>query len=611
MKEAQEHILNRLRASEARFRSAFDHAAIGMALVALDGRWLEVNRSVCGIVGYCEAELLARDFQSITHRDDLEADLLHVRRLIAGEIRDYQMVKRYIHKQGHVVWVLLSVSLVRDEGGNPLYFISQIQDITQRKEAEDALRASEELYRTSFELDAVGKAESDLHTGRFIRANVRFCQLMGYSAHELCSKSIFDLTHPEDIERSRALVAQLARGEASSHECEKRYIRKDGQVIWGAVSASLIRDANGRPRRMFATVQDITQRKQSEWLERDRRQVLEMVARDLPLPDVLDSLAQMVQRQVEGMAAIIALQDGALSLHGPNLPGDLREAVMARCLTVAAALARGAWRAPDRCGVTLLRTDALWRDVVKATSSPDAPEACWAALLLASEHTPYAPLGLLTVFCREPRRPSASDVQTIQMAASLAAICIEHHNTTRQLAHLVRHDALTGLPNRIFFEDRVQQALALARRSGKHVAIVVLDMDHFKTVNDTLGHDAGDALLQQFAFRVRRQLRETDTIARMGGDEFTLVLPELKDPQGAITVAQKLLRSLAEPFEVNGRQLAVTSSIGIALYPADGEDSASLQRLADELMYRAKRNGRNGYAVSPTTAAAADSPIAA
>ncbi|HET9492863.1 MAG TPA: PAS domain S-box protein [Chloroflexia bacterium] len=129
-----------LRESEERFRRAFDDASIGMAQVGLDGRWLKVNRSLCEILGYSEVELLATDFQSLTHPDDLEADLDQVRAMVAGEIRTYQMEKRYFHRQGHVVWVLLSVSMVRDGAGRPMYFLSQVQDITGRKRAEDAQR---------------------------------------------------------------------------------------------------------------------------------------------------------------------------------------------------------------------------------------------------------------------------------------------------------------------------------------------------------------------------------------------------------------------------------------------------------------------------------------
>jgi PAS domain S-box-containing protein len=125
-----------LRQSKERFQGAFDYAAIGMALVATDGRWLQVNRSVCDITGYSQPELLATTFQAITHPEDLDADLEYVRQMLAGEIRHYHMEKRYFHKRGHIVWILLSVSLVHDAQGDPLYFISQIQDITRRKEAE-------------------------------------------------------------------------------------------------------------------------------------------------------------------------------------------------------------------------------------------------------------------------------------------------------------------------------------------------------------------------------------------------------------------------------------------------------------------------------------------
>jgi PAS domain S-box-containing protein len=133
--------------SQERFRSAFDNAGIGMALVATDGRWLRVNRSLCEIVCYCEQEMLAATFHAITHPDDLDADLDYVRQLLRDEIRYYEMEKRYFHKLGHVVWILLSVSLVRDAEGKPLYLIAQIQDITKRKQAESALRESERRFR--------------------------------------------------------------------------------------------------------------------------------------------------------------------------------------------------------------------------------------------------------------------------------------------------------------------------------------------------------------------------------------------------------------------------------------------------------------------------------
>jgi diguanylate cyclase (GGDEF)-like protein/PAS domain S-box-containing protein len=584
--------LTALAHSEERFRSAFDHAAIGMAIVALDGRWLQVNHSICQIVGYTEQELLVRDFQSITHPDDLQADLAQVKRLLAGQVRDYQMVKRYIHRRGHLVWVLLSVSLVRDAEGRPLHFIAQIQDITRRKEAEDALRASEDEYRTTFEMAGVGKSQVDLATGRFIRVNAKLCDILGYSADELCATTLGQLTHPDDLASGLDIFEKLRRGELQNYSAEKRYVRKDGRVIWTSLNITVINGGDGRPARAIAAMLDVTDRKLAEQLERDRRRVLEMVARDMPLPKVLDRLATAMEQQVIGSTAAIAvLQDGKIMLHGPSLAPEWRSALGAHALRLAADLTKDVWEATDRCGVTFVDHNEIWADV-REIAARHGVAASWT---MAIEATDSVPLGLLTIFAREPRRPTTAEVQTLSMSAKLAGICIEHHNTTRQLSHLVRHDSLTGLPNRVMFEDRLQHALDLADRSGKQVGVMVLDIDKFKAVNDSFGHDAGDQLLQQFSHRIRSMLRDADTMARLGGDEFVIVLPELETRDRAEVVAQKLVQSMAQPFEIGGRSLQVTTSIGIATLPEDGRDSATLKKRADAALYRVKERGRNGF----------------
>ncbi len=145
--------------SDSLFQSAFEFAAIGMALVSPEGKWLRVNRSVCNITGYNETEMLARTFQDITHPDDLESDLENVRRMLAGEIDTYQMEKRYFHRSGSIVWVLLSVSLVRTKSGEPLFFISQIQDITRQKTGE------EELAKAAAEIKRLQKPQLKICTG--------------------------------------------------------------------------------------------------------------------------------------------------------------------------------------------------------------------------------------------------------------------------------------------------------------------------------------------------------------------------------------------------------------------------------------------------------------
>jgi diguanylate cyclase (GGDEF)-like protein/PAS domain S-box-containing protein len=169
----------------------------------------------------------------------------------------------------------------------------------------------------------------------------------------------------------------------------------------------------------------------------------------------------------------------------------------------------------------------------------------------------------------------------------------EAKSAARQIQHLAHHDALTGLPNRVLLRDRLQQALAQSRRHGQCVAVLFMDLDHFKHVNDAHGHHVGDLLLQQAARRISLALRTSDTVSRQGGDEFIALLPDLKDPQEAMPVCRALLRALSTPFEVDGHTLHLSASIGVASSPADSEDMDTLLRCADMAMYEAKSAGRN------------------
>jgi len=171
----------------------------------------------------------------------------------------------------------------------------------------------------------------------------------------------------------------------------------------------------------------------------------------------------------------------------------------------------------------------------------------------------------------------------------------ERKRTEEQLAYMATHDPLTGLPNRMLFNDRLTVALAHAQRNRQKLAVVLLDLDHFKDVNDTLGHSVGDKLLQAVGERLTSLLRKSDTIARMGGDEFMLILPEIARVEDTARVAQKVLESFREPFVFDGHEARITTSIGIAIYPNDGEDADTLMRDADVAMYRAKAQGRNNY----------------
>jgi diguanylate cyclase (GGDEF)-like protein len=171
----------------------------------------------------------------------------------------------------------------------------------------------------------------------------------------------------------------------------------------------------------------------------------------------------------------------------------------------------------------------------------------------------------------------------------------ERKQSEEKIQQMAHHDTLTGLPNRKLFSDRLGIALAQAQRNQKKVGIAMLDLDHFKGVNDTLGHDVGDLLLKATAERLRAELRKGDTVARFGGDEFVLILPDLKGMEDVIQVAQKIVDSFHKPFLIDTHQLIVTTSIGIAFYPHDGTDESILLKNADIAMYQAKQAGRARY----------------
>lgn len=258
-----------LRESEERFRSAFENAAIGMALVGIDGRWLRVNQALCEIVGYSNQELLETDFQTITHPDDLTTDLNYVHQLLNNEIHTYQMEKRYFHKQGHIVWVLLSVSLVRDLQNQPLYFISQIQDISKRKQAEAALKLSEERLQFALEASRDGLWDWNIETGE-VYHSPRYLEMLGYDTREtgelgINIQSWEQLIHPDDRPYVLEHLNAHLQDAATQYALDYRVFTKTGEWKWVSDHGKVVaRDAQGQPLRMTGTYRDISERKQAE-----------------------------------------------------------------------------------------------------------------------------------------------------------------------------------------------------------------------------------------------------------------------------------------------------------------------------------------------------------
>ena len=202
-------------------------------------------------------------------------------------------------------------------------------------------------------------------------------------------------------------------------------------------------------------------------------------------------------------------------------------------------------------------------------------------------------IGLLDVSRNEPF--AESDLKRFETISGQITAIIERKRAQEELAYAATHDALTGLPDRMLFNDRLTVALAHAHRYQQRLAVMLLDLDRFKDVNDTLGHDVGDQLLQAVGDRLTSLLRKSDTAARWGGDEFWLLLPEMARVEDSAKVAQRVMEAVREPLVLDGHELHITTSIGIAIYPDDGEDADTLMKNADIAMYRAKELGRNNY----------------
>lgn len=320
-----------LQASEARFRALFEQAAVAMAQVDSAGYFIQVNQRFCDFVGYSSAELLQGNYQSLTHPEDLAVDLELTRQLFAGDIESFSLEKRFIRRDGTIRWGYLTVSLVRDEMGEHRSEIGIVEDITERKRTEAALRDSESRSRAIFEQAAVGIARTDLK-GYFLQVNQRLCDLLGYAEANLLATgqpgakglSLLDLADPTQPNGFSRYWQQLLAGEISSFALEKPFIRQGGASLWMHLSVSLVRDVNGTPDYTIAVFEDINNRKQAEAAlrlqaqrERALNSVIQTIHNSLDLDQVFNTaiteIAQLLQ--VDQAAIVQYLPDQRVWRH--------------------------------------------------------------------------------------------------------------------------------------------------------------------------------------------------------------------------------------------------------------------------------------------------------
>jgi diguanylate cyclase (GGDEF)-like protein/PAS domain S-box-containing protein len=467
------------------------------------------------------------------------------------------------------------------------------EDSTEFDFLRSAREESEQRYRRLLEsaAEAVVVVRED---GTILEMNKLAESAFGYSSREAAGLPLVAIAQESGrVVPEHTLSSLLRSGMWQLHgtTLEYEFRRRDGTVFPGEVRLAACQAETSRL--YFVSIRDITDRKRSEILAKDRLEVIEMIARNQPLEAVLAGLAQMLERQVPGArCAVMLLRDNRLQpAAAPNIPEGFVRALSGMRIGPDTASCGSVAFQGELTVVSDIASEPGWEEYREAALSHGL-RAAWSAPIHSSEGTI---VGTLALYHGEPRRPNNGQLDLMQMACRLAAVSIEQRQLNGRLNYQAEHDALTGLPNRFHFENWMQKQLLLARRHRRRVGVLVVDLDRFKLINDTLGHAVGDGLLRQIAGRLRAQVRETDMVARWGGDEFVIGLLELRESRDASLVAEKLLDAMRTVFEVEGNELFATFTIGISIYPRDGADLDALVQNADRAMYRSKNQGGNAF----------------
>ena len=576
---------------EQRYREIFELAPVGIARTSLDGQYLQVNHKYAEMLGCSMEEFLTMSPQDFIHpheRAGIEQDR---KKMLNGEISNVTGERRFVRKDRRVIWANRTLSLARDPAGQPIYFIGVVEDITESKEREGR-------YRAMFENAAVGITRVDLN-GVLVDINQKFCDMLGYTRDEMIGKAIKDITHPEDYGQGAQFRGQVTHGEMKEAIGEKRFVRKDGTTIWARRTMSIVRDNAGSPQYVISVVEDITEHKQAELQQALEHTVTRLLSEADRSSGIMSKIIQTIG-EAFGCA------------YGAYWSEDEHEQVMACAETWSvpsaeimefAALNRQFRHPLQLPGGLFMRVrhsgEPIWiNDVTQDASFRRASHAAKAGL-----HGAFAfpirsgndTLGVMEFFSRTSRPPSEMLLQSTRSIGRQIGLFIARKQAEERIRHLAHYDELTGLANRNMFSECLNHALAQARRNDKPLAILFIDLDRFKNINDTLGHEAGDRVLKEVAERLLGCLRASDTVGRLGGDEFVVLLEELPQPLHVAAVAQKILAAVAKPYMLEAQEFHLTASIGISTYPADSDNMQSLLKNADIAMYRAKEQGKNNY----------------
>ncbi|MDX1442206.1 MAG: PAS domain S-box protein [Gammaproteobacteria bacterium] len=541
-----------LHESEARYRSLLDHVQDGVFLMA-EGHYLYVNDAFADMLGYTPQEMMAVDYMNIVAPEDRDAQQKRRERRKAGFRETDEFEIRLLHKDGESR-VLASVRVGTIDYGDGIATLGTVRDITHAREAE-------RRYRQIFEnaVEAIFQTTPD---GRFNTANPAMAELLGYDSPDELIREISDIAgqlYVDPSERDRIRELMHKKGYLRNHEVQIR--RRDGKPIWVSENTRVRYNADGTVNCYEGSLVDITDRKHMEeaLLQSERRyrtlvdhaQVGVFMSRDGEYVYVNHALANLLGYSED-------------ELIGANYRQIF---------------------APEELSLADERH--------RRRKAGEEVEQSYEARLLCKDGQSRV---VVTVSAGKVMQDGE------EMIMGTVRDITEQKRIERQLRHNATHDPLTGLPNRSLFVERLGKAMTYSIGSSRpSYAVLFLDLDGFKVVNDSLGHAAGDRLLAEIAHRLRRCLRPWDTVARHGGDEFTVLVEQLNSLDDAIDVARRIQQELAEPINLDDHEVFTNVSIGIAPANPDYRNTDEILRDADTAMYRAKARGKAGYVVFDNT----------
>ncbi|HUD42135.1 MAG TPA: EAL domain-containing protein [Dokdonella sp.] len=562
------------------------------AVVAIDegNRIILFNAAAERMWGYAREEVLGRNVSMLVpaglrawHDGYVDTNRATGVNKIVGARREVPVAR----KSGEPCWGAMSISKVTLAGR--IIYTAFIRDVTfERRDREQLRLLSLGVNETDNAVIITDGAD------RIVYVNTGFVRLLGYTSHEVIGRRQADvLPLPSRDEAKESSAARASAGQAlwSGRHVEELIHDREGQPLWCSIVVNPITDAAGALVNTVSVITNITDTKMHEVLQ---HKVLEAMVHEAPVREVMTLVCREVERIApEVVASILSVDEqGRLRpLAGPSLPDAYSDAldgvpIGPACGSCGTAAYRG-----EPVLSKDIATDPLWADF-RHLALPQGLLACWSSPIKSSSGRV---LGSFAFYYRRNRGPSRFHKRLVSVSVHLCALALEREESRSRIRQLAFYDALTGLPNRSLLHARAEQAIADAARSGDALAVLFIDLDRFKQVNDSLGHTAGDELLRQIARRLQDLVAPSDIVGRLAGDEFVVVLIGC-DARGAADRAGRIQNALQVPVMLGGVGVVPSASIGISLFPTNGADIDLLLRRADMAMYQAKTAGRHRFA---------------